>query len=96
MVLPMPGRIVTGISGCVPLLDEASTLKLPSFPSLAASLRIYSIRFSVTRALKLRVRSTITLPHLKEENKVIRDSRNRPRLGFLPPVGPVKRKSASV
>ena len=64
VVLPMPGRVVTGISGCVPLLDEASTLKLPSFPSLVASLRIYSIRFSVTRALKLRVRSTITLPHL--------------------------------
>ena len=64
VVLPMPGRVVTGISGCVPLLDEASTLKLPSFPSLAASLRIYSIRFSVTRALKLSVRSTITLPHL--------------------------------
>ena len=64
VVLPMPGRVVTGISGRVPLLDEVSTLKSPSFPSLAASLSIFSIRFSVTRALKLRVRPTITLPQL--------------------------------
>ena len=64
VVLPMPGGDVTGISGRVPLMDEASTLKSPSFPSLAASLSIFSIRFSVTVVLKLRVRSTITLPHL--------------------------------
>ena len=96
VVLPMPGRVVTRISGRVPLMDEASTLKSPSFPSLAASLSIFSIRFSVTVVLKLSVRSTITLPHLKEKNKVIRDSRNRLSLGFLPPVGPVKRKSANV
>ena len=60
----MPGRVVTRISGRVPLMDEASTLKFPSFPSLAASLSIFSIRFSVTVVLKLSVRSTITLPHL--------------------------------
>ena len=64
VVLPMAGRFATRISGRVPLMDEASTLKSPSFPSLAASLSIFSIRFSVTVVLKLRVRSTITLPHL--------------------------------
>ena len=64
VVLPEPGRVVTGVSGRVPLMDEASTLKSPSFPSLAASLRIFSIRLSVTVVLKLRVRSTITLPQL--------------------------------
>ena len=64
VVLPVAGRDVTGISGRVLLMDETSTLKSPSFPSLAASLSIFSIRFSVTMALKLRVRSTITLPHL--------------------------------
>ena len=64
VVLPMPGRVVTGISGRVPLMDEASTVKFPSFPSLAASISIFSIRFSVTVVLKLRMRSTITLPHL--------------------------------
>ena len=64
VVLPMPGRVATRISGRVPLMDEASTLKFPSFPFLAASLSIFSIRFSVTVVLKLRVRSTITLPHL--------------------------------
>ena len=64
VVLPTAGRVVTGISGRVLLMDEASTLKSPSFPSLAASLSIFSIRFSVTVALKLRVRSTMTLPHL--------------------------------
>ena len=64
VVLPMRGGDVTGISGRVPLMDKASTLKSPSFPSLAASLSIFSIRFSVTVVLKLRVRQTITLPHL--------------------------------
>ena len=64
VVLPMPGRVVTGISGRVPLIDEKSTLKSPSFPSLAASISIFSICFSVTMVLKLRVRSTITLPQL--------------------------------
>ena len=64
VVLPMPGRVVTGISGRVPLMDEASTLKFPSFPFLAASLSMISIRFSVTMVLKLRMRSTITLPQL--------------------------------
>ena len=64
VVLPMPGRVATRISGRVPLMDEASTFKSPSCPSLAASLSIFSIRFWVTMALKLRVRSTITLPHL--------------------------------
>ena len=64
VVLPTRGWVVTRISGRVPLMDEASTLKFPSFPSFAASLSIFSIRFSVTMALKLRVRSTITLPHL--------------------------------
>ena len=63
-VLPTPGWVVTRISGRVPLMDETSTLKFPSFPFLAASLSIFSIRFSVTMALKLRVRSTITLPYL--------------------------------
>ena len=63
-VVLMPGGVVTGISGRVPLMDEASTLKSPSFPSLAASLSIFIIRFSVTVVLKLRVRSTITLPQL--------------------------------
>ena len=64
VVLPTRGWVVTTICGRVPLMDEASTLKFPSFPSVAASLSIFSIRFSVTMALKLRVRSTITLPHL--------------------------------
>ena len=96
VVLPVAGRVVTGISGRVLLMDETSTLKSPSFPPLAASLSIFSIRFSATMALKLRVRSTITLPHLWEKNKVIRDSRYHLSLGFLPPVGPAKRKSANV
>ena len=64
VVLTVPGRVVTGISGRVPLMDERSTLKFPSVPFSAASLRVFSTRFSVTMALKLRVRSTITLPHL--------------------------------
>ena len=64
VVLPMAGGVATGISDRVLLMDETSTLKSPSFPSLAASLSIFSIRFSVTMALKLRVISTITLPHL--------------------------------
>ena len=63
-VVLVNGRVVTGNSGRVPLMDEASTLKFPSFPSSAASLSIVSTRFSVTVVLKLRVRSTITLPHL--------------------------------
>ena len=37
VVLPMPGWVVPRISGRVPLMDVASTLKSPSFPSLAAS-----------------------------------------------------------
>ena len=64
VVLPLAGRVVTGISCRVLLMDETSTLKSPSFPPLAASLSILSIRFSLTMALKLRVISTITLPHL--------------------------------
>ena len=60
----MPGWVVTRISGRVPSMDEASTMKFPSFPSLAATFSIFSIRFPVTMAVKLRVRSTITLPHL--------------------------------
>ena len=68
-VVLVNGPVVTGISGRVPLMDEASTLKSPSFPSLAASLSIFSIRFSVTMVLKLRVRSTITLPQLLKKKK---------------------------
>ena len=68
-VVLVNGRVVTEISGRVPLMDEASTLKCPSFPSLAASLSIFSIRFSVTMVLKLRVRSTITLPQLLKKKE---------------------------
>ena len=37
VVLPMAGRVATRVSARVPLMDEASTLKFPSVPSLAAS-----------------------------------------------------------
>ena len=71
VVLSVSRRVVTGISGRVPLMDEASTLKSPSFPSLAVSLSIFSIHFSVIVVLKVRVRSTITFPHLKEKRRLL-------------------------
>ena len=64
------GDFVLLLAGRAPIIDDASTLSSPKVPSLAASLRIFNTRFSVTIELNFRARSTIKLPHLQAKKKV--------------------------
>ena len=68
--VPPSGDFVLLSAGRAPIIDDASTLNSPKVPSLAASLRIFNARFSVTMELNLRPRSTIKLPHLQAKKMV--------------------------